>query len=158
LRESMKGRPVFVRPTRAASRTRRSSFGLVLLALPAALFASSANSRACVPLAAARRCHAFRHPRTFDDEKRDALIPALSPPPKARLSWLPISSAKGRFARRREEDEVAVSRGPDGHIRHSGDAGAPPGTTTSPCQELADDLDGALNTRRPDLKRGPALA
>src|SRR5581483_893788 len=85
MREGMKGRPVFVRPTRAASRTRRSSFGLVLLALPAALFASSANSRACVPLAAARRCHAFRHPRTLDAEGRGGLILALIPAPKSSL-------------------------------------------------------------------------
>ena len=28
--------------------------------------------------------------------------------------------------------------------KHSGGAGAPPGTTKSPCQELADDLDVAL--------------
>ncbi len=87
-----------------------------------------------------------------------AAIPALIPLPQSSVILLATSSTKGRFARRREEDGVAVSRGPDGHIRHSGDAGAPPGTTTSPCQELADDLDGALNTRRPDLKRGPALA
>ncbi len=41
---------------------------------------------------------------------------------------------------------------------HSGGTGAPPGTTTSPCQELADDLGVALNTQRPNLKRGPVFA
>src|SRR5581483_4788176 len=41
---------------------------------------------------------------------------------------------------------------------HSGGTGAPPGTITSPCQELADDLGVALNTQRPNLKRGPVFA
>ncbi len=41
---------------------------------------------------------------------------------------------------------------------HSGGTGAPPGTTTSPCQELADDLGVALKTQRPNLKRGPVFA
>ncbi len=105
----------------------------------------------------------------------EALSPRLSPSPQSSVILLAASSTKGRFARRREEDGVAVSRGPDGHIRHSGDAGAPPGTTTSPCQELADDLSVALPAsgllervvcafkhlglaQRSDLKRGPALA
>jgi hypothetical protein len=74
----------------------------------------------------------------------EMLSPTYPLPPKLAYPAR-ASSTKGRFARRREEDEVAVSRGPDGHIRHSGDAGAPPGTTTSPCQELADDLDAALS-------------
>ncbi len=48
--------------------------------------------------------------------------------------------------------------------KHSGGAGAPPGTTKSPCQELADDLDVALSAfglfERDVLtgKRGPALS
>ena len=47
------------------------------------------------------------------------------------------------------------------HARSMGtraDIGAPPGTTTSPCQELADDLGTALKAWRPNLKRGPVFA
>ncbi len=36
---------------------------------------------------------------------------------------------------------------------HSGSAGAPPGTITSPCQELADAM---RSFRRMEAKRGPA--
>ncbi len=60
----------------------------------------------------------------------------------------------------RRHDRRDGVRRPAGFVatKHSGGTGAPPGTTTSPCQELADDLGVALNTQRPNPKRGPVFA
>jgi hypothetical protein len=46
--------------------------------------------------------------------------------------------------RRREAGRGAAPAGLVSLTSHSGGAGAPPGTTKSPCQELADDLGVAL--------------
>ena len=78
--------------------------------------------------------------------------------------------------RRQEGGGGCGARGRDNVIPHSGGAGAPPGTTTGPCQELADggpprsargperavDPKGAANSGTkaeqsgPRAKRGPA--
>ncbi len=64
----------------------------------------------------------------------------------------------------RRHDRRDGVRRPAGFVatKHSGGTGAPPGTTTSPCQELADDL---ISRDRPlalsamsNLKRGPVFA
>src|SRR5581483_7469877 len=66
----------------------------------------------------------------------------------------------------RRHDRRDGVRRPAGFVatRHSGGTGAPPGTTTSPCQELADDLISrdppfeADQSAMSNLKRGPVFA
>ena len=49
--------------------------------------------------------------------------------------------------------DAAPARGRRTLLPYPGGAGAPPGTTTSPCEELAD---GAAPELAPPAKRGPA--
>ena len=72
---------------------------------------------------------------------RNAHLPRLIPASKTSTILPSALSAKGRFARRYvEAGRGCGACGPNVQVRHSGDAGAPPGTNKSPCQELADDL------------------
>ena len=76
-------------------------------------------------------------------------------PHPSNLGYTPLtSSTEGRIMRRREAGRGAA---PAGQLasRHSGGIGAPPGTTMSPCQELAEGSAGAF-ARQAGLKRGLA--
>ena len=77
------------------------------------------------------------------------LIPAL----RASIKLPSPRPSRGRFMRRREAGRGAA---PAGLVatRHSGGIGAPPGTTRSPCQELADSRK-RTPSRLVEGKRGP---
>ena len=82
---------------------------------------------------------------------RRGLDPLPSPPyPRPRKP--PLFCARPcplRVASRDVTSKLDEAAAPAGRIRirHSGDAGAPPGTTTSPCQELAEGFWFALSLR-----------
>jgi hypothetical protein len=71
--------------------------------------------------------------------------PFLSPPRKLRLESASPRPSKGALSRGvAKAGRGAAPAGSVTQTRHSGGIGAPPGATTSPCQELADDLGFAL--------------
>jgi hypothetical protein len=92
---------------------------------------------------------------------RAVTIPSLSAHPKPPLFCArpcPLRAASRGVTSKLDEAAAPAGRT---RIRHSGDAGAPPGTNTSPCQELAEVFFCAtashLERRSKTSKRGPAL-
>ena len=82
--------------------------------------------------------------------------PNLSPPSKPPLWCIHLVRLRGVLMRRREAGPGCGARGSISQDRHPGGAGAPPGSTTRPCQELADDRE-VYSKRDPSLSRGERI-
>ncbi len=79
----------------------------------------------------------------------DEVLKLIPGPETSRIITQP-HPVEGRFARRTCERGEVASAGRITQVLHSGGVGAPPGTTTSPCQELAEGSAGAWMRDRPD--------
>ena len=82
--------------------------------------------------------------------------PNLSPPSKPPLCCIHLVRLRGVLMRRREAGPGCGARGSISQDWHPGGAGAPPGSTTRPCQELADDREVYIK-RDPSLSRGERI-
>ena len=82
--------------------------------------------------------------------------PNLSPPSKPPLWCIHLVRLRGVLMRRREAGPGCGARGSISQDWHPGGAGAPPGSTTRPCQELADDREVYIK-RDPSLSRGERI-
>jgi len=110
----------------------------VYVPVPDALSSSPRNATQCLQMALS------------------GLNPDLSPRFKPRVSSHHLVWLRGAIMRPREAGRGAAPAGSATQAKHSGGTGAPPGTTMSPCQELADRLGKpGIRKARPDADKTP---